>query len=173
MSTDTDGTGRRVTVSVGIEMTVPVKTYSTVLWRETVYPEALEDTIGVELTIDVDDDGRPTLVAATRFSRPLSVDELNRVDWRRTVIDAYYNEALRNWNPAADVDERYASFEGLVEQANKARTTRRRRGLTANEMQTVVEAYQHGKADEVARRLGVGLRQATRYIGRAREKGLL
>lgn len=170
MTPDKDRTseGRRVTVSVDADIRVPFDTSEPLIFRgETVLSDRW-----VDMRIDVDATGEPTLELIRPRGRPLTIDEMERTDWRKTIADAYYNEAIRAWRPdfTGDPDK---SFDQLFERADAARTRRRRRGLTPAELDQVAEAYRAGKAEEVARRMNVGLRQATRYIGAARAKGQL
>jgi hypothetical protein len=159
VSTDNDQTPTQRPITVAVQVDVPFTT-TTKLWGED-GPSGIE----AELTVNVDRDHNPVLVLL-RPPHPLSAAELDRVDWRRTLLAALYYEGRRKHLATADDGERP---DNLV----VATRRQRRRNLTDDDLDTVAEAYHEGGADEVARRFGVGVRQATRYIHRAREKGLL
>jgi hypothetical protein len=163
MSTTKDQTARPRAVTVAVEVDVPFTTTTTVAFRGEDKPSSYT----VELTVDLGTNGDPVLLGFAA-SRALSAEELQRIDWRRTLVYALYSEGRRRHLLTTASED-----DGPVDNLVVATKRRRRRSFTDADLDKVVEAYEAGGAEEVAQRFTVGLRQASRYVGRAREKGLL
>lgn len=121
---------------------------------------------------------REHVVSAT-FEEPMSPTALLRVDWVRAAHDALLIRAMKEATTtmaATGLDERARAtvMDDLIRAVPPGRpSVRTYNRLRFEDYEAVAEAWRSGGPQEVRRRFHVSVRQANRYVAKAKEWGLL